>query len=127
MSAYVLDASALLALFLGEPGSDEVLARIDGAAISAVNLSEVVSRLSDLGVDIEAVLYKMTQLRLVAVAFDQAQAVASARLRPSTRAAGLSLGDRACLALAEMRGQPALTADKAWASVSTNAKVQLIR
>jgi ribonuclease VapC len=64
---------------------------------------------------------------LVIFPLDEAQAREAARLRPSTRAAGLSLGDRACLALAASLKLPVLTADRAWAGLQVGVVVELIR
>ena len=99
VSNAVLDASALLALLQDEPGSDRVLESLPGALVCSVNLSEVVAKLTELGMpepDIRVAL----SLGLEVVAFDEALAYSAGALRPATRPAGLSLGDRACLALA---------------------------
>lgn len=114
MSEAVLDASALLAVLQGEFGADRVITRLAEAAISAVNLAEVLSKLVDHGVPAAAACEAVAGLDLKVVAFDGALAQGVAALRASTRAAGLSLGDRACLALAARLGVPAVTADRAW-------------
>jgi ribonuclease VapC len=116
----VLDASALLAYLRDEPGAEVVSEAIaGGAAVSAVNLAEVLSRVTDRGRDPAALVVRMTERGLLGGAiavesFTTADAVETARLRPLTRKAGLSLGDRACLALARRLEAPALTADLAW-------------
>jgi ribonuclease VapC len=116
----VLDASALLAYLRDEPGAEVVSEAIaGGAAVSAVNLAEVLSRVADRGRDPAALVVRMTERGLLGGAiavesFTTADAVETARLRPLTRKAGLSLGDRACLALARRLEAPALTADLAW-------------
>jgi ribonuclease VapC len=61
------------------------------------------------------------------VDFDAELAEMSADLRPATRPNGLSLGDRACLALAQKRGAVALTADRTWASVDVPVEVRVVR
>ena len=99
----------------------------DGAAISAVNLCEVVAKLAEAGsveADIRAVL---ATIPLEAVDFDVELAYRAGLLRPLTRHAGLSLGDRACLALAARLGLPALTGDRAWAALQLGVTVQVIR
>ena len=129
-SSSVLDASALLALLYQEPGSDRVADAVDqGAAISAVNLAEVVARLSDSGVQ-EAIIGSMlAPLEIEVFDFDIPAAYRTGVLRPVTRTAGLSLGDRACLALARHLGVPALTTDGSWAGVedAVGVTVHVIR
>lgn len=111
---YVLDASALLSLVLGEPGSEWVGQRIHQCGLSVVNLEEVLSRLADRGGDAEAEYDDLVRLGLVTLPFDIAEAIGSARLRPLLVKRGLSLGDRVCLATASRRNVPAVTADGAW-------------
>ena len=119
MSGAVLDASALLAYLRDEPGAEVVSEAIaGGAAISTVNLAEVLSRVADRGSDPTAIVERMTERGLLGGAivvepFTTADAGETARLRPLTREAGLSLGDRACLALARRLEAPALAADLA--------------
>lgn len=124
MSSSVLDASALIAVLNGEPGGAYVEQAITkGAAISTVNLAEVVTRLVQRGLDREAVDEALSETPLEVVPFDEDQAYRTGLLQPATRPAGLSLGDRACLALAEQRGLPALTADRAWATLQLDTQV----
>ena|SRR5258708_1106001 len=128
MSSYVLDASALMALFHQEPGSDKVEQAIeDGAAISTVNLSEVASKLNELGTPEKLIQTVINVLELNIVDFNTELAYKAGLLRPLTKRAGLSLGDRACLALAQNLNLPALTADHAWETLSLGIKVQVIR
>lgn len=121
----VLDSSALLALLLGEPGAEQVAAVLDDARISAVNLAEVLTRFVDRGADPDEAGAQLLALHLAVEPVTAEQAVAMAALRPATRAAGLSLGDRACLALARTLGAPALTADRAWAAVAPDVGVDI--
>jgi len=123
----VLDASALLAWMHDEHGAERVAAVLDGALVSAVNWSEVVQKLLQRGADTESLLEDITELGVLVEPFTAAQADASARLWASTRNAGLSLGDRACLSLAAARALPALTADQAWAALALDVQVDLIR
>ena len=125
MKGYAIDASALLALVFREKGADYVRARLPLCHISAVNLAEVASRLSDRGMpDVEAAeLIHATGVDCVP--FDARQALASARLRPETRVFGLSLGDRACLALAGTGKLTALTADRIWTDAGRAAEVEV--
>lgn len=124
--AYVLDASAVLAYLIGEPGGAMVGDLLDGAFISTVNLAEVVERLARLGVPAADILHDALEAGLQPVPLDVETAMLAATLRPLTRAVGLSLADRCCLALAIRRGGTAVTADRVWATVDVGAFVQLI-
>jgi PIN domain nuclease of toxin-antitoxin system len=110
----VLDASALLALMAGEPGQEAVLAALPGARMSAVNLAEVVSKLAERGMPADEAWADARDLGFVIVPFDAEQAREVGRLRPLTRTYGLSLGDRACLALASIEKARVLTTDSRW-------------
>ncbi|MBM3540590.1 MAG: type II toxin-antitoxin system VapC family toxin [Alphaproteobacteria bacterium] len=127
MSASVLDASAVLAMLNGEPGEAEVRAVMGRALVSTVNLSEVGARLVERGMTEADMAFVIGSLDAEVVAFDVIQAREAAALRPRTRALGLSLGDRACLALARLRGFPVLTADRSWASVAVGVDIRVIR
>jgi PIN domain nuclease of toxin-antitoxin system len=126
-SEVVLDASALLALLNGEPGGEVVGEHMDGAAISAVNLSEVVAKLGDGGMPAESVRSALTELKLQIHPFDTAQAFTAGELRVKTRHLGLSLGDRACLALARQLARPVLTTDGSWKKLRLGIEVRAIR
>jgi ribonuclease VapC len=123
----VLDSSAVLAVLWNEPGNDAVLERLDGSVISAVNHAEVLTKIADRGVDSKRALELLTSLAIDIVGFDRTQAETVGRLRSQTRRFGLSLGDRACIALATMKGWPVLTADKAWAELDLAVEVLLLR
>ncbi|MGR3249382.1 MAG: type II toxin-antitoxin system VapC family toxin [Paracoccus sp. (in: a-proteobacteria)] len=125
--AAVLDASALLCVLNGEQGSERVMQVLPAAVIGAANLAEVVSKLRERGLSVEEVEDVLGGLPLDVRPLSAAQAYAIGHLRPTTRTLGLSLGDRACLALAAELGMPALTADQAWASLDIGVAVELIR
>lgn len=128
MSSSVLDSSAVLAVFRGEPGAAVVQAALaSGAVISAVNLAEVVTKLQEGGVPDPDIGPMIDQLRISMVDYDQAQAYSTGFLRRQTRAAGLSLGDRACIALGQQLGLPVLTADRSWATLGLPVTVTVIR
>lgn len=127
MSRTVLDASALLALVNGEPGGQTVAENLHESVISAVNLSEVVARMTDLGTPIDRVREHLESLHLEVIPFDSVDAYIAADLRQPTQRYGLSLGDRACLALARQARVPALTADRRWAELDVGINVQVIR
>jgi ribonuclease VapC len=126
---HVLDASALLCLLFDEPGADRVERVLHETCISAANLAEVMSKLVDRGLDGTEALSDLRELDLEVVALDRAQAEAAGLLRSATREAGLSLGDRACLALAQQRSAPTLTTDRRQADVAgaIGVTVELIR
>lgn len=96
----VLDASALLCLLGDEPGADRVESVLTRSVIGAANLAEVVSTLRDRGVSLGEVREALDGLHLDVRPMSPAQALTIGDLRPSTKTLGLSLGDRACLALA---------------------------
>ena len=123
----MLDASALLSLLLDEPGRENVEAALDHACISTVNLAEVYTRLVKDGHDLAGILARLDALPIEWVAFSDVHAAKVGELWRSTRQAGLSLGDRACLALAIERDLPVLTADSTWAGLGLPIDVQLIR
>lgn len=131
--AFVLDASALMALTHDEDGADIVTAAVEhGAAISVANWAEVLSKLAEHGkdpkqADTELRATKIAEQGLSIEPITEADCIAIARARPKTRAQGLSLADRACLVLAARLGVPALTADHAWEDVNLDAEVKLIR
>lgn len=97
MSKYLLDASALLVLLNREPSREKVAALLENSAVSTVNLAEMASKLADAGLPPETVRPELQALGLAVVPVDEESAYQAARLRPATRKAGLSLGDRACL------------------------------
>ena len=125
----VLDASAVLALLLSEAGAAEVAGVLAGSQMSAVNYAEVFTHYAKLGssrADIEDVV---DALPIEIIPLDAELAKAAGMLRQLTIEAGLSLGDRCCLALAKRSGLPVWTADKQWKAVATavGVKVVLIR
>lgn len=127
MDSVVLDASAVLALLHREQGADVVEANLASSMISTVNVAEVCTRLTDRGMTDSDIRDVVAALGMTVVQFDEELAYASAALRSRTRIRGLSLGDRACLALAEHLALPALTADRIWADVNVGVDVRLIR
>ena len=125
--AVVLDSSALLCLLNGEAGAERVAEALPSAVIGAVNLAEVVTKLRERGLSAEEVEEALGGFNLDVRPFTAVQAYATGHLRQATRSQGLSLGDRACLALAAELGAPALTADQAWGKVDAGAAVEVIR
>lgn len=123
----VLDASAVLAYLGGEPGSERVEAVLSGARISAANLAEIVGKLSERGAGEEDLRMILGPLNLAVDVFDEEQAWTAGVWRAETKALGLSLGDRACLALAAARGATAYTADRRWAETDLGVAVEVVR
>lgn len=129
----VLDASALTALIRDEDGSSAVVEAIaSGAAISVANWAEVLSNAAADGHDPQQVAEQLQKNEFADVALrvepiTEADCIEIAKLRPTTKPQGLSLADRACLALAARLGVPALTADSIWAQAEAPAEVKLIR
>jgi ribonuclease VapC len=127
MSQVVLDSSAILALLQQEPGADQVLALVDRAVASSVNAAEVQSKLIRDGMPAhEAKIAFGTSIQTI-VPFDESQAETAAALIAQTQAYGLSLGDRACLALALSLNAPVYTTDRAWAQVKIGVEIRLVR
>lgn len=124
----VLDASALLALLYREPGADAVEEVLDGAVVSAVNWSEVLQKLAQRGVrPASATVAALLELGLRIEPFTLVDARRAAELWEAGRETGLSLGDRACLALGHRLAAEALTADRAWKTVDAGVTVRLLR
>lgn len=116
----VLDASALLAYLHSEPGAEAVEAVLSESAISTVNWAEVCQKALVRGVDIRGMADEFTALGLEIKSFTIGDAEQTARLGPLVQAGGLSLGDRACLALGLRLQAPVLTADRAWLAFATD-------
>ena len=133
MTVQVLDASAVFAYLENEPGAEQVRVAVShGVALSTVNLAEVLSTAASRGAELAELAAQFTEGGLFEPAiriepFTVADAVEAARLRPLTRGAGLSLGDRACLALARRLKARVLTADRAWANVNVDVERTQIR
>ncbi len=120
----LLDASALLALIFREPGSEAVAAACP-AAISAANLSEVVAKLVDRGVPLVEAVAVHLDANIEVIPISEEVALRAGILRKVTRSFGLSLGDRLCLATAELNGLEALTTDAAWEGVAEELGISI--
>lgn len=114
--SYVLDASAVLAMLLDEPGGQMVKDNLQGSHISVVNLSEICAILMDYGMSHDQAQEIVNPLPLRIRTFREAHAWQAARLRPLTKQFGLSLGDRACITQAMLAGLPILTSDRRMAA-----------
>lgn len=122
-----LDASAALAFLFGEPGAEVVADRLDDSCMSTVNLAEVIGRFARDGHDPQDVLQRLVDSPIELVPFLAEDAALAAALIPTTRQLGLSLGDRACLALGMARRIPVWTADRAWLSIELGIQLEVIR
>ena len=123
----MLDASALLALLHVEPGAALVEEAVERAAISTVNWSEVCQRSLARGIDTTDLRADVEGLGIEIEPFTATDAERAAALWPATRKLGLSLGDRACLALASRLDRPALTADRSWVGLPLDVEIRPIR
>lgn len=124
---FILDASALLAALHDEPGADRVHELLPSARVSSVNLSEVIGKLQERGVPNELIDEILYDLDLSVVPFATTTARRAGLLRSATRHAGLSLGDRACLALAAEQDAIAVTTDRAWGDLDLGVAIELLR
>jgi ribonuclease VapC len=125
---HVMDASALLAMMQGEKGGDLVNALIEEheCVASSVNIAEVGARMVDKGLDPAHLKRTLKELDVQTIDFDLEQALLCSGLRASTKSAGLSLGDRACLALTQLMDGCAVTADHAWDEVKEVVGVRVL-
>lgn len=129
MTEPILDASAVLAFLQKEPGQETVEAVLEKgrAVICAVNLSEVATKLVEGGMTPALAREALAALDLDVYPFDEPLALECAWLRGPTRAGGLSLGDRACLALGKRLARPVLTTDRSWEGLAVGVTVRLAR
>jgi PIN domain nuclease of toxin-antitoxin system len=128
VSKLLLDASALLASFKREPGAEAVNeAMLAGAIVSAVNWSEALAKLVEIGFPQPIAEQELLALPLGILAFEYRHARLCAELREPTRKAGLSFADRACLATAKLENVRVLTADRAWARLDLGVDIRVIR
>jgi len=128
MNRVVLDASALLAILNQEPGAETLTPKLlSVASISTVNLAEVHGKLVGRGLEPDdAWEVALTPIR-EAVPFTPEHARLVGDLTAQTRPPGLSLGDRACLALGLALKAPVYTADKSWKKLKVGARIHVIR
>lgn len=124
---HVVDASVVLAYALGEPGGDALLNGGGPFYLSTVNLAEVLTRMADRDVSTRDAMQIFRRLPIEHVDHGRDEARRTAELRATTRRFGLSLGDRACLALAQRMELPVLTGDRKWAELEIGLDIRLIR
>jgi ribonuclease VapC len=123
--SFVLDASVVTAVLLEEAGHEQGLDALETGVVSAVNVAETAAALLRRGMPAAQAVLALEAIAVRTIAADHPQAVEAGLLRQVTDAAGLSLGDRFCLALARKLGRPVLTADRAWLAVADAAGVEV--
>ena len=123
----ILDSSVLIALLRDESVDGNLLDVIEGAVMGAVNFAEVWTKLHDFGLSDDPRVSPVLALLSRIEPFTESQAKHAADLRTMTRRDGLSLGDRACLALALEMGADVYTADHAWSRIAVGCSIHLIR
>ena len=127
MSDVILDASAIIAFIKPEPGHEHVAPVIVGARVPALIIAEVCSWLTQRGVTLAAIEEGFGYFAFRVETFDATRAISTGALIARTRHRGLSLADRACLALAMELRLPVVTADRAWADLDLGIDIRLIR
>ncbi len=123
----MLDASALLACLLQEPGAEVVDGLLGDARMASVNWAEVVQKSLSAGVDVEGMRGELQSLGMGVEPFLAVDGERAGQLWPFTRQQGLSLGDRACLSLALRLDLKVVTCDRAWAQLPLQLEVQILR
>ena len=127
MKSYILDTSALIAYIFKEKGGDNVVDYLEYPIISSVNYCEIVTFILKNGSSLDFLEDFLEAIPLEIIDFDEEQAVIAAELRSKTKSKGLSLGDRACLALAMVKKIPVVTADKIGSKLDIDVNIKLIR
>ncbi|GAB4241212.1 MAG: PIN domain-containing protein [Stanieria sp.] len=116
----------LIAILRQEPSSEVGEQFLNEALISTVNLAEVTTYLARNSVPPETIKEALAAFPIEVVPFDRDQGLMAGYLYPACKYLGLSLGDRACLALAKSKSLPVLTADKAWLKLKIDISVKSI-
>jgi ribonuclease VapC len=123
----VMDTSAVLAYLNAEAGAEVVEPAFADSSICSVNYSEVVRKLNARGFNTDEIVRLLARTEMVVEPFTARDAEIAASLHHDASLFGLSLADRACLALALRLGVPVMTADQAWAKLSIDTEIQVIR
>jgi len=127
LSRVVLDSSAAIAVLGNEPGADKVIPLLADSVMSAVNFAEVHGKLVERGMrdsDATAAIFRIV---MDFQPFDYVQGAYAGSLITMTKALGLSLGDRCCLALAFQLKAPVYTTDKSWQTLDLGFPIHVIR
>lgn len=123
----VFDTSAILALVKAEPGWDRAAAMFPAAVLCTVNAAEVYTKFAEWQLPRHELAKYQVMIQDIVAPFDNDLAMRAGALRTATKVFGLSVGDRACLALAQRLGVPVLTTDKIWASLQVGVEIEVIR
>ena len=127
MSKLVFDASALLAVLLGEEHAKEAERLLSVSIMSAVNFSEVVGKLVDIDMPENKIKEILESFPIEIYPFDKEQAYISGLLRSITKPKGLSFGDRACLSLGMILKSSVVTMDKVWKNLNIGVEIKVLR
>ena len=127
MSDVVVDTSAVIAVIKDEPGGERAADHARGGHMSALNYCEIVGWLAERGSTANDIEKFVAPFALTVDVFDRARATAAGLLAAKTMRRGISLGDRACLALATELGLPVVTGDRAWRDLELGVEIRLIR
>jgi ribonuclease VapC len=127
MNDIILDASAIIAVLKREAGAERVGAVAEGARVSALTIAEVATWLTVEGVQPEPAYAALNLFRLTVEPFHHSRAIDAGFLVAKTRHLGLSLSDRACLALAIELSMPVMTGDRAWRDLNIGVDIRLFR
>ncbi len=127
MSAIVFDSSVVIAILKQERGFESAEELLSEALISTVNWAEVATYLARNSVPRETIQEVLTSFPIQVVPFEESLAIETGYLYPSSKNLGLSLGDRACLALALSRKLPVLTADLVWSQLNLDISIRVLR
>ena len=123
----VLDSSAVLAVLFDEPGGASVSGLLDGGLLSAVNLAEILTKLKQGGWETDFAWGRVLNMGFEVCPYEAEQARLTSELVDQTRQFGLSLGDRACLALAIQQKATVYTTDRVWKNLSLGIEIEVIR
>ncbi|WEX07693.1 type II toxin-antitoxin system VapC family toxin [Chelativorans sp. AA-79] len=127
MTPHVIDTSAILAIIFGEPGLEKAARLARGGIISSVTLAEIVSKCAERSVPVQIALDYVRHSNVEVAGFSQDLAILAGQLYAKAPKGRLSLGDRACIATAVRLGGIAVTADRIWADLDIDCKIELIR
>jgi ribonuclease VapC len=123
----VLDSSAVLAVFFQERGAELIAAIARNALLSTVNVTEIHTRMIHRNSEFDQAWGWIVGLGCQFCVFTDKQARIAAELLPITRPFGLSLADRACLALAIDRKATVYTTDRIWTKFDLGLRIEVIR
>lgn len=124
----LLDASALIAVMMGESGAEAVERHLDsGVSITSVNLAETISKLMQYGFSAEELEEVIVESQIQVVPFEKAHALLMPIFQPYIKSHNLSLADRVCLSVAQKNGYIVLTTDTTLAKLALDINVRLIR